>query len=116
MALFTVGIILAGYQVKINRLVLSLVSLKNMVQPALVWISLLALGYTNPLVGEAVLTAATPMITLIAILGVRYRLAETEAASAVFLSFAGSLVTLGLFIALTGGQPLDMHNSLKGTR
>jgi malonate transporter len=65
---------------------------------------------------EAVITAAIPMITLIAILGVRYRLAETEAASAVFLSFVGSLVTIGLFIAVTGGQSLDAANGLRATR
>jgi len=115
-ALFAVGIILAGYRVTINRFVLGLVSVKNIVQPALVWVGLLALGYTNPLVGEAVLAAAIPMITLIAILGVRYRLAETEAASAVFLSFAGSLLTLGLFIALTGGQSLHAGGSVNATR
>jgi len=115
-ALFAVGIILAGYRVTINRFVLGLVSVKNIVQPALVWVGLLALGYTAPLLGEAVITAAIPMITLIAILGVRYRLAETEAASAVFLSFVSSLVTIGLFIAVTGGQSFHADINLNSRR
>ncbi|MBV8429938.1 MAG: AEC family transporter [Solirubrobacterales bacterium] len=103
-ALFTVGIILAAYRVRVNRFVLSLVSVKNLLQPALVCVGLLAVGCTRPLLGEAVMTAALPMITLIPILAARYHLAETEAASAMFLSFVGSLLTLGLFIAVTGGQ------------
>ncbi|MBV8296262.1 MAG: AEC family transporter, partial [Acidimicrobiia bacterium] len=105
-ALFTVGIILASYQVKVNRFVLSLVSVKNIVQPALIWLGLLVVGCTTPLLGEAVMTAALPMITLVPILAARYQLAETEAASAMFLSFAASVLTLGLFIAWTSGKPL----------
>jgi malonate transporter len=67
-----------------------------------VWAGLLALGYANPLLSEAVITTALPILVLTAILGVQYRIAEEEAASALLLSLATSLVTLGAYIALTG--------------
>jgi malonate transporter and related proteins len=102
-ALFAAGIILAGYHVKVTGPVLFVVFVKNVLQPALVWVGLLSLGYTNPLLGEAVVTAALPMITIVAMLGVRYQVAKTEAASALFISMMGALITVGVFIALTGG-------------
>ena len=48
--------------------------------------------------GEAVVTAALPMLVIVAMLGVQYQVAETEAASALFISMVGSLITMGAFI------------------
>ena len=96
--------ILAGYRVTVTWPVLFVVFVKNVLQPALVWAGLLALGYTNPLLGEATVTAALPVITITAMLGVRYQVARTEAASALFLSMTATLLTVGLFIALTSGS------------
>jgi predicted permease len=101
-ALFATGIILAGYHLTITPAILGLVFIKNIAQPALVWVGLLALGYTNPLLSEAVISAALPMLVLTAILGVQYRISEEQAASTLLLSMGTSLVTLGVFIALTG--------------
>ena len=100
-ALFSAGIILAGYAVTIGGQVLFLVFIKNVLQPALVWGGLLLLGYTNPFLGEAVVTAALPMVVLIVMLSVQYRVGEKEAASALFISIIASLVTTSLFIFLT---------------
>lgn len=102
-ALFAAGLVIAAHTVVVNRAVLALTFVKNVVQPALVWLSLLWLGYGNPLLGEAVVTAALPMLVLVALLAVQYQVAETEAASALFVSMIASVVTLGAFIALTGG-------------
>ncbi|HEY5096166.1 MAG TPA: AEC family transporter [Candidatus Eremiobacteraceae bacterium] len=100
-ALFSAGIILAGFAVTISGQVLFLVFIKNVLQPALVWGGLLALGYTNPLLGEAAVTAALPMVVLIVMLSVHYRVGQKEAASALFISIIASLVTTSFFIFLT---------------
>ena len=81
-ALFTAGIILAGYKIIVNRTVFFIVFLKNVVQPGLVCAGMLWLGYGDPLLGEAVVTSALPPITLIVMLAVQYRVAIPETASA----------------------------------
>jgi predicted permease len=71
------------------------------VQPALVLGGLRWLGYGNPIVSEAVLTTAIPTMPIVIMLALQYRITQTEAASAVFLSLMGSMITIGGFIALT---------------
>jgi malonate transporter and related proteins len=100
-ALFASGIVLASGTIKVNRYVLFVVFLKNIVQPALVLGGLRWLGYGNPIVSEAVLTTAIPAMPMVIMLAVQYGVAETEAASAVFLSVVGSVITMGVFIGLT---------------
>ena len=100
-ALFASGVILAGYAVSASPRVLFLVSVKNIVQPAFVWAALFFLGYSSPLLGEAAVTAALPVVVLVAILSVQYHVAEQEASSALLLSMVFSLVTLSGFIFLT---------------
>src|ERR1700689_1325989 len=100
-ALFACGIVLANGKIKANWYVLFFVFLKNIVQPALVLGGLRWVGYGNPIVSEAVLTTAIPTIPIVIMLALQYRIAQTEAASAVFLSMMGSMITIGVFIALT---------------
>ena len=100
-ALFACGIVLATGKIKANWYVLFFVFLKNIVQPALVLGGLRWVGYGNPIVSEAVLTTAIPTMPIVIMLALQYRIAQTEAASAVFLSVMGSMITLGVFIALT---------------
>ena len=100
-AVFSSGIMLAAYKIKIDRNVLLLVLLKNIVQPALVLSGLLSLGYGTPVVPEAVLTAAIPTMPLVIVLAVQYRVAEARASATLFLSMVASIFTMGLFIALT---------------
>jgi malonate transporter len=100
-AIFASGIILAGYKIKIDRIVSSLVLLKNVVQPALVLSGLLWLGYGGPVVAKAVLTTAIPTMPIVIALAVQYQVSEARASSALFLSVVGSIVTTGVFIALT---------------
>ena len=47
------------------------------------------------------LTTAIPTMPIVLMLALQYRVAQEEAASAVFLSVMGSIVTMGVFIALT---------------
>jgi malonate transporter and related proteins len=100
-ALFACGIVLASSKIKFNGYVLFFLFLKNIMQPALVLGGLRWLGYGNPIVSEAVLTTSIPAMPIVIMLALQYRIAEAEAASAVFLSVMGSVVTMGVFIALT---------------
>jgi malonate transporter len=100
-ALFAAGILLASFKVTVSRFVLSVTGIKNIVQPALVWAALLALGYTGPLVGEAVVTTSLPVWVLVVMLAVQYETAETETASTFLISTVGSIITTGAFIVLS---------------
>ena len=100
-AIFACGIVLASGKIMLNWRVLFFVFLKNIVQPALVLGGLRCLGYGNPTVSEAVLTTAIPAMPIVVMLALQYRVVQAEAASAVFLSVIGSVITMGIFIALT---------------
>jgi hypothetical protein len=100
-AIFAAGIMLAAYRIKIDWIVSLLVLLKNVAQPALVLGGLLWLGYGGPVVAKAVLTTAIPTMPILIVLAVQYHVAEAHASSALFLSVVGSIVTMGVFIALT---------------
>jgi malonate transporter len=100
-ALFASGIVLAAAPIKVNRRVLSAVFLKIILQPALVLLALRWLGYHNPIVNEAVLTTAIPCMPIVIMFAVKYRIAESEAASAVLFSVIGSVITMGIFLLLT---------------
>jgi predicted permease len=102
-ALFSAGIILASFNLVVDRFVLSVTAIKNIVQPGLVFAALTVLGYTNPLLGEATVTTSLPVFVLVAMLALQYQIAEKEATSALLISTVGSLITTGAFIALTGG-------------
>jgi predicted permease len=100
-ALFASGIVLASGKIKVSVPVLFLVFLKNLVQPVLVLGGLRWLGYSNPILKEAVLTVAIPAMPIVTMLALQYHVAQDEASSAVFLSVISSVVTMGIFIALT---------------
>jgi malonate transporter len=100
-ALFASGIVLASGKIKANSFVLIFVVLKNIVQPALVLGGLRWFGYSNPILKEAVLTVAIPTMPIVTMLALQYHVAQDEAASTVFLSVIGSVLTMGIFIALT---------------
>jgi malonate transporter and related proteins len=100
-ALFASGIVLASGKITVNGRVLFLVFLKNIVQPALVLGGLRWLSYGKPIVSEAVLTTAIPAMPIVIMLSLQYCVAQAETGSVVFLSVIGSILTMGIFIALT---------------
>src|ERR1700722_1179958 len=100
-ALFASGIILASGRMAISRSVVTLVALKNIVPAALVLVALRFLAYPNPIVSQAVLTTAIPMMPILIMLAMQYQVAQAEAAAEVFLSSVSSVITMGVFIALT---------------
>jgi malonate transporter len=71
------------------------------VQPALVLGGLRWLGYGDPILSEAVLTTAIPVMPIVAMFALEYRLAETLAASSLIFSVISSVITLAFFIVLT---------------
>lgn len=76
---------LAAYKIKIDRVVLMLVALKNVIQPTLVLGGLLWLGYGAPIRAEAVLTSAIPTMPIVIVLAVQYHVFESRSSSALFL-------------------------------
>jgi malonate transporter and related proteins len=100
-ALFASGIMLAAYKIRIDWTVVLLALLKNIAQPALVLGGLLWFGYGAPIVSEAVLTTAIPTMPIVIVLAVQYHTSQARASSALFLSLVGSILTMGIFIALT---------------
>jgi malonate transporter len=100
-AIFACGIVLASGKIMFDRRVLFFVFLKNIVEPGLVLGGLRWLGYGNPTVSGAVLTMAIPTMPIVVMLALQYHIVQAEAASAVFLSVIGSVITMGIFIALT---------------
>ena len=97
-ALFTAGIILAGYKIIMTGQVWFLVVVKNVIQPGLVCAGMLWLGYGDPLLGEAVVTSALPPVTLVVMLAVQFRVAIPETASALMFSTLGALLSMSAFI------------------
>ena len=79
----------------------TVVALKNIVPAALVLVALRFLAYPNPIVSQAVLTTAIPMMPILIMLAMQYQVAQAEAAAEVFLSSVSSVITMGAFIALT---------------
>jgi len=100
-ALFASGIILASGRMVINRSVITMVALKNIVQPALVLVALRWLAYRNPTVSQAVLTTAILTMPILIMFATQFRVAQAESAAEVFLSSVSSVITMGGFIALT---------------
>ena len=100
-ALVLTGLVVSAQVFQIRASTLVAVFLKNAVQPALVLGGLLLFGYVGNIVPEAVLTIAIPTMPIVITLAVQYRVAEAHASSALFLSVVGSIVTMGVFIALT---------------
>jgi malonate transporter and related proteins len=99
-ALFASGIMLATYKISIDWSAVLLVLIKNIAQPALVLAGLLWLGYGAPIIPEAVLTTAIPVMPITITLAVQYHVSEGRASTALFLSVIFSIFTLGVFIAL----------------
>jgi malonate transporter and related proteins len=100
-SLFAAGIVLASNKVTASWPVMLLVLLKNVAEPALILGGLRWLGFGDPLLSEAVLTMAIPVMPIVAMLALQYRVGEALAASSLFFSVIGSVITLAVFILVT---------------
>jgi predicted permease len=101
-ALFAMGASLAGYQIRgALGLALGLVGLKTVLQPVVVWFLVdHVLRIPSPWSDTAILLAAMPTGINAYLFATRYRTGEAEAATAILLSTALSLVPVSVILAL----------------
>jgi len=101
-SLFLAGLIIASYRIRISLEILGNVLVKMIGQPALMALFVAVLGIRNPLGQEAIVLCAIPASVVAPLLGSRYRVYETEAASTLVLTTLTMIVTLPLIIVLIG--------------
>lgn len=101
-ALFAMGASLASYHIRgAIGIALAIVALKTMAQPIIVWLLVDHLfAIARPWSDVAILLAAMPTGVNAYLFAARYRAGEAEAATAVLLSTAASLVVVSLVLAL----------------
>jgi len=101
-ALFAMGASLAGYSIRgALGLALAVVGLKTVLQPLVVWLLVdHVFAIARPWSDTAILLAAMPTGVNAYLFATRYRTGEAEAATAILLSTAASLVTVSVILAL----------------
>ncbi len=99
--LFAIGLLLSGQKFKVNRGALLNIMSKLLVQPAAMWAIAVLLGVTGIFRREMILLGALPTASMIAAFAAQYRVDIDETDSTILLSTALSIVTLGIFVALT---------------
>jgi predicted permease len=100
-ALFATGLLLSGKKLRIGSEVALNVALKNLAQPAAMWLLALLLGLTALHRREMILLGAVPTAVGPMMLAVQYKVCIDESEAAILLSTVLSMVTMGVFIALT---------------
>jgi len=101
-ALFAMGASLAGYAIRgALGLAVTIVGLKTVLQPLVVWLLVdYVFAIARPWSDTAILLAAMPTGVNAYLFATRYRTGEAEAATAILLSTAASLVTVSVILAL----------------
>jgi hypothetical protein len=102
-ALFASGLVLAAYQLKVNREVIGNVVAKMIAQPICIAILVSLLAVESPLGREAILIGALPTAVFPTLLAPRYGVYVSECASTLILTTLAMVVVLPLAIVLTGG-------------
>jgi predicted permease len=102
-SIFLAGLIIAAYDVKVDREIIVNVLVKMVVQPLLMAILVAAFGIGNPLAREAIVVCAIPTAVLAPLLAPRYSIYEVEASSTLIAAAVTMIVTLPLTILLLGG-------------
>lgn len=104
-ALFAMGASLAGYQIRgAIGLTLGIVLLKTVLHPLVVWLFAdHVFGIARPWSDTVIILAAMPTGVNAYLFAARYRAGEAEAATAILLSTAFSLVTVSVILALRLG-------------
>ncbi len=97
-ALFTLGVMLSGLTPSLDRSVLSVVLLKNLVQPVLGLGLAFAFGFSGSLSKGIVIAAACPCATASAMLASTYRIDEKSTTAAVVLSNIVGIPTMAMWI------------------
>jgi predicted permease len=101
-ALFAMGLLLSGQRLHIGAAAALNVVLKNLAQPAAMWLLALMFGVTGAFRREMILLSALPTASITAMFAVDYNVYTEESDATIVLSTILSIVTLGIVIALTG--------------
>jgi predicted permease len=101
-ALFTLGLIIYGQRLRVDRDIALNALLKNVGQPAIFLGLALLLGIHGAPARELVLTGAIPTATAASMLALRYRTYSDEAAASTLISTVGAVVTITLAIIVAG--------------
>jgi predicted permease len=104
-ALFAMGASLAGYQIRgAIGLAVAIVLLKTVLQPLVVWLLVdHVFAIARPWSDTAIILAAMPTGINAYLFAARYRSGEAEAATAILVSTAFSLITVSVILALRLG-------------
>jgi malonate transporter len=99
-ALFTLGLILYGQRLRIDRDIAFNALMKNVGQPAILFGLTTLLGIHGAPARELFLTGAIPTATAASMLALRYRTYADEAAASTLVSTVGAIVTITIAIIL----------------
>jgi malonate transporter and related proteins len=99
-ALFTLGLLLYGQRLRIDRDIALNALLKNVGQPAAMFGLVVLLGIHGAAARELFLTGAIPTATAASMLALRYRVYADEAAASTLVGTLASVVTISVAIIL----------------
>jgi malonate transporter len=97
-ALFALGVMLSGLTPRLNKTAITVLILKNFMQPALGLAFALTFHFSGVLSKGIVLAAACPCATASAMLASTYRIDEQPTTAAVVLSNIAGVFTMALWI------------------
>ena len=100
-SLFVGGLLLAAYSLRFNSAVALDVTLKSLIQPALLFGLIALLGIPNPLAREGVVATALPSAVIAPMLAAQYKTYEAEAGSTMLLTTVLMMfvVPVSMFVA-----------------
>lgn len=99
-SLFTLGLIISTYAIKLNKLVVLNIALKNIVQPLIMLGLVIALNVKGLFAKEAVLLCAMPSASMAAMFALKYTVYVEESSSSIILGTLLSFITLPIFMIL----------------
>lgn len=102
-ALFLTGVILSARKLQINTIVISATVTKLLIQPAIAWGIVLALGLHGALAITAILMVALSAGFFGVVFGNRFGVQSPDAEAVLLLSSVLCILSLPLFISLTAG-------------
>lgn len=100
-ALSALGLLLTGKTLELSLATIVNVVIKNLAQPAVMWVLVLLLGVAGEYRRELILLGALPTATITSMFALRYNVYSNESDATVLLSTVLSIVTLGAAIAMT---------------
>lgn len=101
LALFSAGLVLQTHRMTVNLKTVLPVLLHNVAIPGAAFVLMHQQGLSTEVVRQIVLTLAIPIGSITLIIAMQFKLLEREVASAVAMSTALSLLTMGGFLALS---------------